>query len=96
LRRKREGGDSIRRCWQSLLAWTYFVRPTNAIPIAAITIYLFVYHRRSIVPYVVTGAAWGAGFIAYSWYHFGHLLPGYYGEPLKRKDVLDGAFGQSD
>lgn len=62
----------------SLLAWTYFVRPTNAIPIAAVTIYLFVYHRRLIVPYVVTGAAWGAGFIAYSWYHFGHLLLGYY------------------
>ncbi len=62
----------------SLLAWTYFVRPTNAIPIAAITIYLFVYHRRLIVRYVITGAAWGAGFIAYSWYHFGHLLPGYY------------------
>lgn len=66
----------------SLLAWAYFVRPTNAIPIAAITVYLFVYYRRYyrrlIVPYVVTGAAWGACFVAYSWYHFGRLLPGYY------------------
>jgi hypothetical protein len=48
----------------TLLAWSYFVRPTNSIAIAAITI--------------VTGAAWFAGFVVYSWHNFGLVLPYYF------------------
>jgi len=62
----------------SLLAWSYFVRPTNAIQIAAITVYLLIYYRRFFVPYALTGAAWLAGFIFYSWHNYRRLLPAYY------------------
>lgn len=62
----------------SLLAWTYFVRPTNAVHILAVTLYLLLYHRRLFIPYAVTGALWFAGFIAYSWHNYGQLLPTYY------------------
>ena len=62
----------------SLLAWTYFVRPTFVIPIVAITIYVLIFHRRLFLVYAATGAAWFSAFIYYSWYHFGHWLPSYY------------------
>jgi hypothetical protein len=62
----------------SLLAWTYFTRPTFALPIVAITIYILLYHRRLFLTYAVVGAAWFAVFAAYSWYHFRQLLPNYY------------------
>lgn len=62
----------------TLLAWTYFVRPTFALPIVAITIYILIYHRRVFIPYAIVGAAWFSAFAVYSWYHFGQLLPNYY------------------
>jgi hypothetical protein len=62
----------------TLLAWTYFVRPTNAIPILAISVYMLLYHRRLFARYAVTGLIWLALFVSYSWYNFGKMLPDYY------------------
>ena len=62
----------------TLLAWTYFVRPTSALGIIAVTIYVFRHYRASIIPYAVTGAAWAGLFGVWSWQHFGTLLPEYY------------------
>jgi hypothetical protein len=62
----------------SLLAWSYFVRPTNVISILAITVYLFIRYRKLFVAYAITGAVWLALFVAYSWYHFHQLLPNYF------------------
>lgn len=62
----------------SLLSWMYFVRPTSAVPIATITIYLFIFYRQLFLKYAVTGAFWLAAFIAYSWSHFNQILPDYY------------------
>ncbi|HMF56676.1 MAG TPA: hypothetical protein VK619_10055 [Pyrinomonadaceae bacterium] len=62
----------------TILSWTYFVRPTNAVPIAAITIYLFIYHRKLFVPFLITGALWLSCFVLYSWHYFHNLLPSYY------------------
>ena len=62
----------------TLLAWSYFVRPTFAIHIAAITIYLLLFYRRIFLKYALTGAAWSAVFVLYSWWHFHQLLPSYY------------------
>lgn len=62
----------------SLLAWTYFVRPTHAVHIIAVTIYVLVYQRRFFIPYAVTGAAWFVGFVVWSWHNYGQLLPSYY------------------
>lgn len=62
----------------TLLAWTYFARPTFFIPIVAVTVYIVLYHRRLFVPYALTGAVWGLVFAVYSWQHFGQILPNYY------------------
>ena len=62
----------------TLLAWTYFVRPTNAIVIAAITVYVALYYRRLFFAYAVTGASWFILFVLYSWVHFQTILPNYY------------------
>jgi len=62
----------------TLLSWTYFVRPTNSISIAAITIYLLLYRRQQIKKFVLTGLFWLLGFAAYSWYQFHQLLPNYF------------------
>lgn len=65
----------------TLLAWMYFVRPTNSISIAAITIYILlanIFNFRFWLQYTITGVVWLAGFLAYSYYHFSTLLPRYY------------------
>lgn len=62
----------------TLLAWTYFVRPTFSVHIAAVSVYLFVFRGRLFPAYALTGAAWLALFVCYSWLHFGRLLPSYY------------------
>lgn len=62
----------------TLLAWTYFVRPTNSVAIVGIAVWIFLFQRRVFLRFVVTGAAWLALFVAYSWYHFHQLLPQYY------------------
>lgn len=62
----------------TLLSWTYFTRPTYAIPITAITIYLFIYYRPTFLRYTLTGGIWLAVLIGYSEYNYGQLLPNYY------------------
>lgn len=62
----------------SLLSWTYFVRPTGAVPIFCVTIFVLLFHRREFIRFAVTGALWFAAFVAYSWVNFGDLIPGYY------------------
>jgi hypothetical protein len=62
----------------SLLSWMYFVRPTASVHILAITIYLLLFHRRGFLWYAITGATWCMLFVAYSWSHYGQLLPTYY------------------
>jgi len=62
----------------TLLAWSYFVRPTNAVAILCITVWVFFVQRAILLRYVLTGIAWLALFVGYSWYHFHQLLPQYY------------------
>lgn len=62
----------------SLLAWSYFVRPTNSVPILGISIYILLFYRPLFIRYAAVGALWLAAFVAYSWYHFGQVLPNYY------------------
>jgi hypothetical protein len=72
----------------SLLAWTYFVRPSNSIFVIAISVYVFLYYRKSFIPYAFTGAVWLTGFIIYSWHNFGQLLPSYYRANRLRFDAF--------
>jgi len=60
------------------LSWLYFIRPTFSISIAAIGLYVLVYHRKILAPFILTGCIWLAAFIGFSEYHFGQLLPPYY------------------
>ena len=62
----------------TLLAWMYFVRPTYAVSILAITIYIALYHRRLLAKYLLVGGLWLLGFVAYSWSHYHSLLPQYF------------------
>jgi hypothetical protein len=62
----------------SVLSWAYFVRPTYAVPVAAVTLYVFIFQRKLLIRYSLTGAAWLAGFILFSWTHYHHLVPAYY------------------
>jgi hypothetical protein len=62
----------------TLLSWMYIVRPTFAVHIIAITIYMFLFYRSIFLRYAIVGAAWFAVFVLYSWSLFGHVLPSYY------------------
>jgi hypothetical protein len=79
---RRETGAKSTRLSSSmlatLLAWSYFVRPTNSIAIVAITAYILVFQRRSFLAYAITGAVWCGLFMIYSWHNFGLALPYYF------------------
>ena len=62
----------------TLLAWTYFVRPTNSISILVIAAYVFLHHKAQFKILALTGLCWLAAFMIYSWYHFHQLLPNYF------------------
>ena len=66
----------------TLLAWTYFARPSAAVSILAVTAYVLLNHRRSFLLYALAGSFWALVLAVYSWIHFGHLLPRYYREQL--------------
>ncbi|HJR06265.1 MAG TPA: hypothetical protein VJ842_03290 [Pyrinomonadaceae bacterium] len=87
------GRRPFRPVWlATLLAWMYFVRPTYSIPITAITIYVLIYRRNLFVPFALTGAAWFAAFVAYSYFHFGQPLPFYYRASRLKFDSFSIAF----
>jgi hypothetical protein len=62
----------------TILSWCYFVHPTSAISIVAITVYVLLYRRSVFKHFVLTGMAWGLVLIAYSWFNFRQLLPNYF------------------
>lgn len=72
----------------TLLSWMYFVRATFSVHIFFITVYLLIFHRRLFLRYAITGAAWLAGFVLYSWLNFGQLLPNYYRASRLQFDVF--------
>jgi len=62
----------------TVLSWAYFTRPTMAIGVAAVGIYLAIRYRKALVAYAVTVAGWFAIFVTTSWLQYGQLLPPYY------------------
>jgi hypothetical protein len=62
----------------TLVSWMYIVRPTGAIPVLCVTIYVFAFWRSDFIAYTLTGLTWFAGFVCYSWFTFGKLIPDYY------------------
>jgi hypothetical protein len=62
----------------SILSWCYFVHPTTAISIVAITIYVWRYHRVYFLRLILTGLAWCLVLVVYSWRNFHQVLPNYF------------------
>ena len=62
----------------SFVGWLYFIRPTYAVHILAITVYVFIFYRQLFIKYALTGAVWFIAFIAFSMHYHGRLLPSYY------------------
>ncbi|HWN57615.1 MAG TPA: hypothetical protein VNO74_05910 [Methylomirabilota bacterium] len=72
-------GIRLRPVWlATLVAWTYCVRPTGAIAIVAVSIYVLWLHRRVFIAYSAILAGWLAAFVGYSWSVFGTIVPPYY------------------
>ena len=62
----------------TLVSWLYLVRPTYSVHILAITVYLILFHRKHLFRYLITGAAWLAVFMVYSWRIYHSFVPSYY------------------
>lgn len=62
----------------TLLSWLYFVRPTGAIVVVSVTLFVWWRHRRDFRALALCGAAWGAAFVLYSRWAFGQSIPDYY------------------
>jgi hypothetical protein len=62
----------------TILSWAYFVRPTSAIPIAAVTAYVLFFRRREFPALTLTGLCWLVLFVIYSLKIWGTTLPDYY------------------
>lgn len=62
----------------SLLSWLFFVRPTYAVHIVGISVYILVFHRQFFIKYAATGAVWFLLFVAFSRHYHGRALPSYY------------------
>jgi hypothetical protein len=62
----------------TLLAWAYFTRPTSAIAIGCVGLYLLIFARGAIISAGITLGLWLCVFMAYSWIHFETLLPSYF------------------
>lgn len=83
-------GARIRSIWlATLVAWTYYVRPTGALPIVLVSAYVFWVHREDFVAYTAVLAGWLAAFVGYSWAVFGTIIPPYYSASrLKLYDLI--------
>ena len=69
----------IRPVWlATLVAWTYYVRPTGAVAIVSVSLYVCWVHREDLIAYGAVLGVWLAAFVAYSWSVFGTIVPPYY------------------
>ena len=74
----------------TLLAWAYIVRPTNALALIGVSVYLGVTTGKRSWRFLVAAGVWLVMFAAYSWRTFGTIFPDYY-----RPGRLEfGSFGQ--
>ena len=62
----------------TVLSWMYLVRPTNALVIVAVTVYVLLFCREIFLRYANVGAAWFGVLVLYSFISFGEYLPHYF------------------
>lgn len=71
--------ERIRPVWlATLVAWTYFVRPTGAAAIVAVSGYVWWVHRKELIAYAATLTGWLAAFAGYWWLVFNTVFPSYF------------------
>ncbi len=58
----------------AVLALAFFVRPTNAVAAAVLTLYVFFCYRRQLPGYLIAAAVMSAGFAAYHYAVYGRIL----------------------
>jgi hypothetical protein len=68
------------------LFWVLFVRAHGVFSAAAISVYLLLHHRRTLLVTVIVGSLWSAGLVAVSLAAFGTLTP----PSVYHADTLDG------
>jgi hypothetical protein len=62
----------------TIASWAYIVRPTNAIVIAGVLLYVSLRDLRRLCQFLAPLGAWIGLFIAYSWIHYHRVLPTYF------------------
>jgi hypothetical protein len=62
----------------TLLSWAFFTRPTAALFILPLSVYVLHRNRREFVWLAATGLIWCSLFSVYCQTHYGTWLPGYY------------------
>jgi hypothetical protein len=60
------------------LAFSYLIRPTNGIPILALTVYVLLQHRRFFIPYMLWTLPIIIPWLAYNLHIYHALFPSYY------------------
>jgi len=76
------------------LSWLYFVRPNFVISVLAISLFVLLYHRKILLPFLFTGCVWLGAFIGYSEYYFHRLVPFYFSGSVPPRP-LDGSIWQA-
>jgi hypothetical protein len=62
----------------TLASWIFFTRPTGAIVIIGVTVYLAVCRKQLLVPWLAAGTFWLICFVVFSFIVYRTLLPPYY------------------
>jgi len=61
----------------TVLSWGYFIRPTTAVPIVCVGVFLAIRNWRALAGYAVVGLLWLGLFLWYSHANFGQAFPSY-------------------
>jgi hypothetical protein len=75
----------------TLLAWSFFCRPTAAIPALAVTLWVAARQRQQLAALLATGGLWAVAFIVWSEATYAMLLPPYYQAGLHRFALIPAA-----
>jgi hypothetical protein len=77
------------------LAYSFICRPTNVLPAAALTLFVFLRHRRQFVAFLAWGLVVAAPFVVYSLLVYHSPLPPYYfhQKALSSRQLLEGLAG---
>jgi hypothetical protein len=77
----------------TLLAWSYFCRPTYSVAVIVIAIYILSTASTVFRRFALAGMVWLLLFVAYSWLNFHKLVPSYFARRYVAKAFLESVGG---